>query len=117
MKAKCTIQENIKTYHALYNTLHTLEVAKSTRAWQARWKYKIIQTNIPLLIFFGPEVQSSQNIGWPIRIEELHNHFKTLKYHSKMARNKVKLKIGHLPGAISSFIVLVEDSILFLVKH
>ena len=67
--------------------------------------------------FLGPEVRSSQNIGWPIRIEELHNHSKTLKYHSKMARNTINLKTGRLLNAISSFIVLVEDSVSFLVKR
>ena len=61
-------------------------------------------------------MRSSQNIDWPIRIEELHNHFKTLKYHSKMARNKVKLKIGRLLNAISSFIVSVEDSINIIIS-
>jgi len=28
---------------------------------------------VALVDFLGPEVQSSQNIGWPIKIEELHN--------------------------------------------
>ena len=34
-----------------------------------------------------------------------------------MARNTVNLKTGHLLNAISSFIVLVEDSVSFLVKR
>ena len=53
-------------------------------------------------------MQPSQNIGWPI--EEF---FKTLKCDpfEILARNKVKLKIGHLLNAISSFIVLEEDSV------
>ena len=33
-----------------------------------------------------------------------------------MARNIVKLRIGYLLNAISSFTVLLEDSISFLVK-
>ena len=48
---------------------------------------------------------------------ELRSYIIVLKHHSKMARNEVKLKIGHLFTAISSFIVLVEDCISFLVKH
>ena len=38
---------------------------------------------------------------------------KTEKKHSKMGRNKVKLRIGNLLDAISSFIVLVEDAFHF----
>ena len=34
-----------------------------------------------------------------------------------MARNKVKLRIGRLLDAISSFIVLLEGSVSFLVKR
>ena len=52
---------------------------------------------------------------WPIRIEELHNRFKTVKNHS---RNKVKLRIGRSLDAISSFIVAISrGSVSFLVKR
>jgi len=35
----------------------------------------------------GPEVQSSQNIGWPIKIEELHNRLNLLE----MEHNQVSV--------------------------
>ena len=72
---------------------------------------------VTMLEFLGPGSAIQPNIGWPIRIEELRNRFKTVKNHSKMARNKVKLRIGHLLDAISSFIALVEGSVSFLVKR
>jgi len=31
----------------------------------------------------GPEVPASQNIGWPIRIKELHNRMKELEVEEK----------------------------------
>ena len=64
--------------------------------------------------FLGPGSDLVKNIGWPIKIEELHNKLKTVKNHSTMARNKIKVRIGHLLDAISS--ILVEDSISFLGK-
>ena len=51
------------------------------------------------------------------KIEELHNCLITVKNHSKMTRNKVKLRIGYFLDVISSFILLVEDSVLFLMKR
>ena len=63
--------------------------------------------------FLGPEVLSSQNIDWPVRIEELHNHLKTVKKPFKMARNKVKLTKGRFSRCD---LLLVEDSISLPVK-
>ena len=36
---------------------------------------------VAMLGFLGPGVRSSQNIGWPVRLKELHNHLKTVKNH------------------------------------
>ena len=46
------------------------------------------------------------------RIEELYNHLQNSENHSKMARNKVKLRTGRLVDAFSS----IEGRISFLVK-
>jgi len=52
--------------------------------------------------FLGPEVQSSQNIGWPIRIKGLCNRFKTPPKHLKMSDNTEKGNILEAIYHISS---------------
>ena len=53
---------------------------------------------------------SSQNIGWPIRIDELHNHLKTIQKWLGIKQ----LTKGQFSRCDLS---LVEDSISLLVKR
>ena len=39
--------------------------------------------SVTMLEFLGPEVLSSQNIDWPIRIDELHNRMNVLEADEK----------------------------------
>ena len=72
---------------------------------------------VTMLEFLGPGSAIQPKYWLANQNRGVFNRIKTLKYHSKMARNKIKLKIGCLLSAISSFIILVEDSVSFLVKH
>ena len=42
-----------------------------------------------MLDFLGPELQSNQNIGWPIRNDKLHNHMNALEIDMKVDDLKV----------------------------